>query len=232
MLSDEQAREDYCEMVNNRRAEPKLIKWTPSRLEYSGKGNTVAVGLSCGFVEPMEANALFTIVTSIITLDKTIKQYKETNTFDFTYYNDIMGYAIDDIADFILVHYTLSPRHNNEFWNTMRDIGRKENHLDLLYEKYKDRRNNMKSALMEMRTIFPDYMWANLADGWGLDLAKWQDQTIDPTFVDLSRSYFKNLEKLHKTASQTGTNNYQWLKHNVFQGLEYKEWMERFILNK
>jgi tryptophan halogenase len=230
-LSDEQARQDFSAQLKHPKMEPRSIKWNPHRLDYFGKGNTVAIGLSCGFVEPMEANALFVVVCSIAKLNGIIDQFKATQLFDYNYYNDVVSYLIDDIADFILVHYTLSPRKSNDFWKSMHSLGIKEHHEDLIFEKYKDKRNSMAAAV-ELRTIYPNYMWANLADGWGMDLSKWQDQPLDQKYIDLTKRHYKNLENENIAHSRNGTNNYQWLKSNVFQGLSSKEWTERFILNK
>jgi hypothetical protein len=43
-----------------------------------------------------------------------------------------MNYTIDDIADFILVHYTMSNRQDTLFWKDMRELGIKLKHKDLL----------------------------------------------------------------------------------------------------
>jgi tryptophan halogenase len=226
-VSDEQAKEDYCNMVDNRKMDPRLIKWTPSRLESFSKGNTVAIGLSCGFVEPLEANALYIIVNSIRKLNDVLVNYFETDQLDFSNYNKILSYSIDDIADFILVHYTLNSRDDNEFWRNMREIGVKENHIDLVYEKYMDERNSMSSAFRGI-SMFPDYMWAQLAYSWGFDLTKWVDKKFDPMHLELSKLHFNYLEQKHRSVSH-GTNNFWWLKGNRFEGLSPEEWEKKYL---
>jgi len=223
LLSDEQAREDYCNMVDNRKRDPKLIKWKPSRLEKCGIGNTAAIGLSCGFVEPMEANALYTIVTSIQKLSVVLMQYFQTNIIDFDDYNNSIAYNIDDIADFILVHYTLSSRNKNDFWKEMNFIGTKNNHVDLLYSKYMSQKNSML-ATFQSNTMFPDYMWSQLAHSWGVDISKWAAKDFNNTQLELARMHFNHLEAKHKLISKSRVNTYQWLKANRFNGVSSNEW--------
>jgi len=212
--SDEVALQDYLANTKNRMQEPRLIKWTPERLEYAAKGNTVAIGLSCGFVEPMEANALYTIINSIIRLAETIDSSKESGILDYTKFNEIVTYGIDDIADFILVHYTMSNRNTNDFWKTMSELGKKESHQDLIYEKYKSKFNTMNAALQGY-TMFPQYMWAQLATYLGIDTKSWYNLKEDTTY-ELAKLYFTNLENKHRLISSTRMNNAQWLSKYVF----------------
>jgi len=189
--------DEYYQLTSNHRADPRLIKWTPGRLEKSANGNTVAIGLACGFVEPMEANALYTIINSIVRLGEVIKSSEDTGVLDYKDYNTKINASIDDIADFILVHYTLSNRCDNDFWAEMKNLGHKEDHQDILYQKYKSKYNSMHSALQGY-TMFPQYMWAQLATYLDVDVSKWNNVKQDYTY-DLAKLYFSNLEKKHDT---------------------------------
>ena len=208
-LDDQTALEHFSKVLGITEDQPRLLKWNPGRLECVAGGNTVAVGLSSGFTEPLEANALYTIITCINELNHTIKNASLTS-LDFTNYNKKILKTIDDIADFIKVHYTLSSRSDTDFWKDMRAIGVKENHEDLVYEKYQDRYNTMAAALNGY-TLFPEYMWAQLAHSWGLDLSKWKLNNLSQLDLELSRLHFKNLEKKNDLISSTKENSYRWL---------------------
>ena len=229
-LEDDIALKNYYDYTKNLRKEPRLIKWTPSRLEKIGDGNTVAIGLSCGFTEPLEANALFVIINSIRRLYDVILKYQKTNQYDFKKFNEIMTYSIDDISDFILVHYTLSSRTDSNLWLEMKELGRKENHIDLVYEKYKHKNNTMYSAL-EGYTMFPQYMWAQWAVHMGIDTRTWFNLKKDDTY-ELAKLHFLNTEKRHNIISRSCENNYTWLKKNVFKNLTVSEWEQNILLKK
>jgi len=229
-LDDNKALDQYYEYTKNRRREPRLIKWEPNRLEKIGDGNLVALGLSGGFVEPLEANALFVIINSVRRLYDVIVSYQETGHYDFRKFNEIMTYSIDDISDFILVHYTLSSRTDSTMWREMRELGKKENHTELVYEKYKHKNNTMQSAL-EGYTMFPQYMWAQWAVHMGLDTTKWYDLKKDDTY-ELAKLYFLDTEKRHSIISRSLKNNHQWLKENVFKNQTPSQWENLVLKNQ
>ena len=225
-VSDQDALDEYMQMVNHRRMEPRNIKWTPSRLEKMGQGNVVAIGLSAGFVEPMEANALYIIMNTIRRLCEVIWDRKSNNEFNFDTFNEKIAYSIDDIADFIKVHYTLSSRTDTKFWQDMREIGIKEKHKEMLLQKYNDPRNSM-AATTKGWSLFPDYMWAQLAISWGIDTRHWV-KNLDSTTYELGKLHFKTLEKRHSIISDTKTNNYSWLKQHIYD-LDSASWEHEFI---
>lgn len=220
--SDEEALLQYMSYNKNLRRDPRLLTWTPSRLEKIGDGNCVAIGLSSGFTEPLEANAMFIIVNTVRRLYDVIMKYIETSTFDFDYFNEITAYSIDDVKDFIKVHYTLSSRTDSTMWKEMQNIGKKENHADLVYEKYKHKNNTMQSAL-EGYTMFPQYMWAQWATAMGVDTSKWYNVKADDT-QKLAKLYFLDTEARHNIISSSRKNNYQWTKNEVFKGLTPQQW--------
>ena len=215
-VDDDQAREHFMTRIKNPKADPRLIKWTPSRLEKFGEGNVAAVGLSCGFVEPLEANALYTIVSSIRRLNNVL----DSTTLDFTVYNDKMSHTIDDIADFILVHYTLSSRKDTQFWKDMTSIGSQLNHTSLVQYKIDSFRNSMKCAI-EGYTMFPDYMWVQLAVSWGIDI---NERKLDPTILELAKIHFNSSESKHKIITDTMMPNYLWHKETIFNGMSGDIW--------
>jgi len=167
---------------------PKIIRWKPSRLETFAEGNVAAVGLSCGFIEPLEANALYIIVNSIRRLSKVLMK----GQLNFTSYNKEMSYTIDDIADFILVHYTMSNRTDTKFWQDM-----KQNHTQLINDKINNPLNTMKNSIGGY-SMFPDYMWLQLAVSWGIDVKL---KTVDEIFLDLSKKYYEYNENKHRTVA-------------------------------
>lgn len=225
-VSEQTALDEYLNMVSNRRMEPRLIKWKPSRLQYFGQKNFAAIGLSMGFVEPLEANSLFMIAASIFELSDVVKNSK-TGNFDFSTYNEKLSYAIDDIADFIRVHYTLSNRRDTEFWkdcSVLRDRSSEEN---LLREKYFDPRNSFKASV-DNQTLFPEYMWIQLAHSWNIDYSSWKKE-IPTEMIELGKMLFDKNDQKHKIVSGKCLNNFQWLKQNRFCGFEPDDWAKRYL---
>lgn len=214
-ISDEDALDYFLTQIDNTRAEPRLIKWEPGRLEKFGEGNCAAIGLSCGFTEPLEANALYTIITSIRRLNNVL----DNPNLDFSVYNEKMAYTIDDISDFILVHYTLSPRNDTKFWRDMQKIGKEKNHKQLVIDKINNPNNTMKAATQGY-TMFPDYMWVQLALHWGIDF---ETNKYDQHAERLASAYFEYNENKHNYISDLCKNNYLWHRDNIFK-IESNNW--------
>ena len=191
-VSDTQAWDFF---TNKFKAEPRFIKWNTDRLEEPCKGNVICVGLSNGFIEPLEANNLFIIVESILSLGKFLKHFYKTGNEDHESFNLKTKISFDNIRDFLLVHYTLVDKDRSEFWKDMCDIGVKENHVDYVYEKYKDKNCNMIAAI-NGETLFPEYMWLQFAISWGLDVSKWVSKkstySLTKAFTFFNSNYMSN----------------------------------------
>jgi tryptophan halogenase len=226
-VSDDDALIEYKQMVKNLRREPRLIKWTPSRLTKMADKNVVAVGLSSGFVEPMEANALFITINCIGQLSRAIEHKMTTGEWDFASLNEKLTYSIDDIADFIKVHYTLSNRTDSDFWNDMKLIHQRDNHVDLIYSKYVHPNNIMTNAVAGY-SLFPDYMWAQLATSWGIDTKSWYRKP-DQLTTELAKMHLLHQEKKHRLIADTRQNNYNWLKEHIFDQTTSAEWEKHLI---
>ena len=217
---DEQAEKYFRDLIGDtNRIEPRLIKWTPERLVEPGIKNTAAVGLSNGFIEPLEANALYIIVANIYHLAEAL----EGDTLNFDRYNSAVNFFMDDIADFLLVHYTLGDKIDNDFWKDCKKIGLTQRHEQLVSDKYHDERNFMCSAVNGIRTLFPDYMWAQLAASWQLDI-----EHIDYHDTKI-KTFLHRTDNKHRIQSARSMNYSDWLEKNVFDNIESDEWQDIYL---
>ena len=200
-FSDSEAKEEFLKIIDKKNLkEPRLIKWEPKRLKTPAIKNVCAVGMAAGFIEPMEANALFISVSTIFAATMAIK-----NNNNWADYNEKVCYALDDIADFISVHYTLCSKKQNKFWDDMKDLGIKLNHKQLLKEKYNSEKNTLMCGYNYL-TIFPDYMWVELASAWTKDLNSWSKNSSE----ELQNKLLNHLIKKQQLADtiSNGTKNY------------------------
>ena len=67
-------------------------------------------------------------------------------------------------------------------------------------------------------------MWGQLAYSWGIDFTKWRDASYSNIDLELTKLHFEHQERKHALISASRVNNYQWLKKNIFQGIEYNQW--------
>lgn len=129
---------------------PRLLKWNPLVLENPWCDNVVAIGAAAGFVDPLEATALFMTQSGITQLVKTIKKGYKKET-----YNKQMRMLWKDILDFQEIHYGLSKRKDTQFWidNTKNKI----KYEKMLWDYYEKKQNGWKKT-----SFFPSGVWAQI----------------------------------------------------------------------
>jgi len=225
-ISKDDALKAYQGMVGNLRGTPRLLTWKPGRLKEAARGNVVSVGLSSGFVEPLEANALFIITSSIVHLNTVLEQYEQTNNLDFVNFNNDIAYLIDDIADFIRVHYSLSNRRDTQFWKDCASARTVEQELQLVRDKYYNEKGSIINSA-HYKTLFPNYMWLQLALAWKLDVSTWPAHPTDTLLKD-GLSFFKQKYDTHHAKAASCLNTYKWLKENIY-GVESNQWESNIV---
>ncbi|MET0535700.1 MAG: tryptophan 7-halogenase, partial [Steroidobacter sp.] len=83
------------------------------------QNNCVAVGLSAGFLEPLEASALVLVELSAEMLSEQLPPCREVMDVLAKRFNQTFSYRWDRIIDFLKLHYMLSQR-TETFWNDNR----------------------------------------------------------------------------------------------------------------
>lgn len=101
------------------RANPLRLKFTLGKRKKLWNKNCVAIGLSGGFLEPLESTGLHMIQSSIIRLIRLFpdKEFKQANIDE---YNKQGEFEFERIRDFIILHYTATTRDDTEFWRDVR----------------------------------------------------------------------------------------------------------------
>lgn len=80
------------------------------------KNNCVAVGLSAGFLEPLEASALVLVELSANMIADQMPACREVMDITAKRFNETFHYRWARIIDFLKLHYILSKRTDNDFW--------------------------------------------------------------------------------------------------------------------
>ena len=100
----------------------KHIPMRIGRHERTWVKNVVAIGLSGGFIEPLESNGLLTVHDNLVNLFQVLRRNKPSYLLK-EYYNKVTGLRFDEFADFVAVHYAFTQRQDTPYW---RDIFNKD----------------------------------------------------------------------------------------------------------
>ena len=102
--------------------------------------NVVAIGLSAGFIEPLESNGLFTVHEFLLSLVDTLSRDK-ISQWDIDAYNERTFKLYDGFAKVhCALHYKLSVRQDTPYW---RDITTRETPRDRILEDCDFRKRNL-----------------------------------------------------------------------------------------
>ena len=98
------------------RYEPRKISFSPGHRAKFWHRNCVAVGMSAGFLEPLEASALVLIELAGRMISEELPANRDTMQLVAQRYNEKFLYRWDRIIDFLKLHYVLSKRIDTEYW--------------------------------------------------------------------------------------------------------------------
>ena len=126
-ISDEAACEEFLRKNPKAPKEPRVVKFRSGHHRRVWVDNVVAIGNSAGFVEPLEATALWVVCEQCASLAAMLfdSGLCPTDTMRDFYNKQISG-TFDYTRDFLSLHYKLNTRLDNEFWRHCRadtDLG-------------------------------------------------------------------------------------------------------------
>lgn len=161
--SDEQAHDALVgNLEGTCMADPRPIRFTTGRRTRMWVGNCIAIGLSAGFLEPLESTSLH-LVQSAIT--KLLAWFPDRggNPLVVKEFNRQVVDEYDRIRDFLMLHYIANERVGEPFWDHCR-------HLpvpDTLAEKIAMFRETGR-LLSREKDLFQDTSWLAVLLGQGI----------------------------------------------------------------
>jgi tryptophan 7-halogenase len=167
-LSDDEAASRLLSRLDGKaQADPRPLRFVTGRRKEIWKKNCVAIGLSSGFLEPLESTSIHLILTAI----KRLLFLFPGDGFDpatIEKFNALTRAEAEEVRDLLVFHYTATERDDTDFWRHCRAIQRPDSLLQRL-EMY-ERNGNIVLAPNEM---FREPSWFSVLTGQGVTPKGW-----------------------------------------------------------
>ena len=166
--SNHVSEDEACEAIRSAAegeplADPRVLRFRPGRRARSWSRNVVGVGLSSGFLEPLESTSIYLAQMAITYLIELFPENGRVDPRDRDEFNRLVDMEYDRVRDFLILHYNATRRDDSEFWNHVRTMQVPDSLADKLelwrrtgrIEKYSD-------------GLFYDASWIAVYIGQGL----------------------------------------------------------------
>lgn len=189
-ISDEAAAEQLMTNLDGRPlADPRPIRFQPGKRHRAWEKNVVAVGLSSGFLEPLESTSIHLIQTAILRLialfpgagfrDADREEYNRQTDFEFR-----------DVRDFIIAHYKVTEREDTPFWRYLKHM----EVPDSLAERLELFRSSARFFVHGKAELFREESWVQVLIGQGLPMR--YDPMTDMIPDEQALSYLRDMEEV------------------------------------
>ena len=121
---EDQATKEFVQFAEAKgvdKVRPRSIPFRVGRRENFWYKNCVAIGLSSGFIEPLESTGLALVARGVEAIMHFLPDCR-LNPLFIDQYNQHMASLYEEIRDFIVLHYLLNRRTGSEFWKASREI--------------------------------------------------------------------------------------------------------------
>lgn len=199
-------------------AAPRKLTFEPGYRREFWHRNCVAIGLSAGFIEPLEASALALVELSAAMLSDELPATRDAMEIVARRFNDFFAYRWERVIDFLKLHYVLSRRQDSEFWRDNRDAASMPDRLADLLRLWRFQPPS-RYDLHRVEEVFPSASYQYVLYGMGF---RPEPEGFSRRMDDADRAdeYFREAARLtHRMVGALPTNR-ALLQHIYQYGLQ------------
>ena len=182
-ISDDAAADVLLNSLDGRAlGDPRILRFTTGR-RSARHGNCLALGLASGFLEPLESTSIHFIQHGLIKFAALFPTARH-DPLSASHYNRIMAEEMEQVRDFLVLHYHANARHGEALWDRMRAMEIPAS----LTEKI-DLFRARGLAIFPGQTLFSEPNWLAVMLGQGVVPETW-DPLADTGDLDQIREGF------------------------------------------
>ncbi len=175
-------------------ADPNFLRFKTGKRNQCWSKNCIAIGLSGGFLEPLESTSIYLIQIAIMKLIELFPD-RHCESAERDEFNRLIDTEYDRVKDFLILHYHATTRDDSEFWSYCRNMTPPES-LQEKMELFK-----VQGHVVEYKDgLFLKPSWVSVLLGQGCFPTRYDQrvQQIDPQQL---QTQFKNLSGLIRKAA-------------------------------
>lgn len=187
--------------------DPMLIRFEAGRRKLAWNRNVVALGLASGFVEPLESTSIHMIQTGVSKLMALFPD-RGFSPVERDEYNRQTQVQMEQIRDFVILHYHANERTEGDLWHRVRDMAVPETlarKLDLFRNRGRFFRYDDE--------LFADSSWIAVLLGQNVMPASWDPlaDAVDPALV---RQRLDRIREAFRRAAEAMPRHEDWIARN------------------
>lgn len=168
-------------------AEPRHIKFQTGRRKQFWSHNCVAVGLSSGFMEPLESTSIAMIQSAVARIINFFP-HAGFEAADIAEYNRLTLLEYELTRDFLVLHYKATTRSDSDFWNYCRTMEIPES-----LQRKMDLFSSCGRIYPDKYDLFSDVSWLQVMIGQGMQPRGYHPLADLRPEVEVA-AYLKNVE--------------------------------------
>jgi len=143
-------------------AEPRFLRFKAGFRRETWRDNVVAIGLSSGFLEPLESTSIHLIQSGIAKLIALFPD-RDCDPRLARQFNTLFARDMDGIRDFLILHYHATEGHDAPLWRQMRETPPS----DTLADKIAHYRGSGR-LMLTSDELFREASWLAVLNGQGI----------------------------------------------------------------
>jgi tryptophan halogenase len=191
-------------------AEPRPIRFLAGRRRKAWEKNVVAIGLSSGFLEPLESTSIHLIqsgIAKLLSLFPTRDCYPETAA----QFNRVFAADVESVRDFLVLHYHRSAGRSEPLWEYCQ-------HMPLPDGVTEKMAHFTRTGRIVLATdeLFKEASWFDVMMGQGLEPTDY-NPLVDSISAEENRAHLARIEQQVATALGSMTRHEDYIRKQLRQ---------------